>query len=396
MRIFLFITTICLSLNLYNQSITSVNPDSGYLGEKLTITIVGSGVDFTQGSNLVTLEKIGSSLSPSSYAIINSTTLNVLYLFSVNDPAGIYNVKFNSIVKTNGFKLLSDPTPPSLVSISPVSATQGQTLTIRINAHNTHFSQIGAPGTNAVYISKAGNNIYAVSVTVINDTTVDAPFKLSYSNAAGLYAVNLGNPLDGTISLSNSFNIIAGTNPPYITSVSPEMGHQNQIISVTITGANVDFMQGSSLSTSVSLTKGINTLSPTSYKSITKSTIVAEFALFNIYPIGFYNVNVINSFSNLSIAKVEGFYLDGPNSIYTDFEKPIEIYPNPSNGLFYYSKEQKPFESISVVDIQGKIVKEYSKINIDGTIDLTGLPQGIYFIQFYNKDSVKSKTVIIK
>ena len=57
----------------------------------------------------------------------------------------------------------------------------------------------------------------------------------------------------------------------------------------------------------------------------------------------------------------------------------IFIYPNPSEGIFYYKTSDHSILSMNVIDLTGKIVIDKSNLSEEGTIDLSGYSDGIYF-----------------
>lgn len=72
----------------------------------------------------------------------------------------------------------------------------------------------------------------------------------------------------------------------------------------------------------------------------------------------------------------------------------INIFPNPSEGIFYLQTQLKGMVSIRVCDIQAQIV--YSKtgfIDAIRSLNLSALPNGIYFIEVGNEQDSYSKKI---
>ncbi len=73
---------------------------------------------------------------------------------------------------------------------------------------------------------------------------------------------------------------------------------------------------------------------------------------------------------------------------------PVKIYPNPANSDFVV--EGKEINSINVLDITGKMVKQ---VNTSGTItnkiDLSDIKKGIYFIQINTAKGKVFKKIIV-
>ncbi len=75
-------------------------------------------------------------------------------------------------------------------------------------------------------------------------------------------------------------------------------------------------------------------------------------------------------------------------------ELEIAVYPNPSNGIF--TIETDDTYNVSVIDIRGKIVKEFVITTSVITLDLGDQPPGVYFINFKNDKTVNTLKFILK
>jgi hypothetical protein len=82
---------------------------------------------------------------------------------------------------------------------------------------------------------------------------------------------------------------------------------------------------------------------------------------------------------------------------FVSLENNVNIFPNPSNGLFNISKSNTiEISKIKVFDTNAKLLKEIVT-NIDNqnnAIDLSELSKGIYFIEISNKDDKTVKKII--
>ena len=93
-----------------------------------------------------------------------------------------------------------------------------------------------------------------------------------------------------------------------------------------------------------------------------------------------------------------------PTIIVADIEnKFIDIFPNPSNGIFYINLSISKFlnfanSKIIITDITGKIVyksqfkEKHSKIDID----ISELPAGIYILKIFNTEIYEQQKIIIQ
>ncbi len=80
----------------------------------------------------------------------------------------------------------------------------------------------------------------------------------------------------------------------------------------------------------------------------------------------------------------------------------LSVFPNPSQGVVKLNIEADLFNTakLKVIDAMGKMVYEQSNISVNGSytteIDLTGYPQGIYFITVSSDDKHVSKKIFLQ
>ncbi len=90
---------------------------------------------------------------------------------------------------------------------------------------------------------------------------------------------------------------------------------------------------------------------------------------------------------------VTGILNNDTNSISSAFS----IYPNPSSGIFNIQWNKAASFNYNIYDVSGKIIA--SKAKNSGTqhqIDLTGISQGMYFIQINSNEETTTKKILIK
>jgi hypothetical protein len=61
--------------------------------------------------------------------------------------------------------------------------------------------------------------------------------------------------------------------------------------------------------------------------------------------------------------------------------KSINVYPNPSNGIFTLEAEELIGQPIGIFDINGRLITEMNISNNKTLIDLSGNQRGVYFIR---------------
>ena len=71
----------------------------------------------------------------------------------------------------------------------------------------------------------------------------------------------------------------------------------------------------------------------------------------------------------------------------------INIYPNPSQGLFYVNTNEDQLE-YTILDTNGKIILNQISLNNE-PIDLRIMPQGLYFINLASENAVINKKIFI-
>jgi hypothetical protein len=74
----------------------------------------------------------------------------------------------------------------------------------------------------------------------------------------------------------------------------------------------------------------------------------------------------------------------------------INIYPNPTSGLFVIAGEAKQsVKSVEVTDISGKTIKQISNPTKDNLeMDLSACPAGIYFLKITTNKGIFTEKII--
>jgi hypothetical protein len=100
-----------------------------------------------------------------------------------------------------------------------------------------------------------------------------------------------------------------------------------------------------------------------------------------------------------SFCRKLGAYIAGVKNTLADNTK-IDVYPNPSNGKFYFrSQETKSFK-VSIQSLDGKVVFEKNIIGLSGEnnllANLKNLNSGTYFISLFTDNKIVATQPIIK
>ncbi len=278
--------------NLKSQEIININPDNSTQGESIDLTITGQNAHFIQATNTTLWFSQGSStiLDPVYFDVQNDNSILANFSFSLYDPTGEYNVNVNNSIDgdlalENGFILNAYSTDTFLVSVEPSEAHQNETIGLTISGYNTNFGQ----ASNTIWFNQGSNTVNSNYVYVENDNYIYAEFTFTESNPTGLYDLNVQNSTDGTLLLEDEFTLLSY---PKLVSVTPDEANKGDNIELTITGENTNFYQASN---TVWFTQGSNTvIYPENTDVVSDSKIIAEFAFFNTYETGTYDVNVYN------------------------------------------------------------------------------------------------------
>ena len=67
-------------------------------------------------------------------------------------------------------------------------------------------------------------------------------------------------------------------------------------------------------------------------------------------------------------------------------ERSIRIYPNPSDGIYYFNMEEYAVQSWIITDLSGRILKSHAQSVSSGVIDITEVPKGMYVLKVTTKD----------
>ncbi len=132
----------------------------------------------------------------------------------------------------------------SLVSVSPASASKGQTLDIDIVGSGTRFAS--ASSTVLIFQQASPTSSIVVnSVSAQSATKIRVNITIGSAANTGIYSIAVFNALDNTLFLNNSFTVSGSSAAPKIIQVNPNTGYRSQKLTVDITGSNTNFMSAS-------------------------------------------------------------------------------------------------------------------------------------------------------
>ncbi|MCP4439740.1 MAG: hypothetical protein GY810_12420 [Aureispira sp.] len=240
---------LCLGASLTQaQSITNVTPSQNPVDEggNLSVAISGNNTNFQQGSSTYVYAYVNGSYVP---GYVNNIFNNSIMNASFYLPCGVCGIATvyvqNPIDGTLAYNNAFSVNCSQLTGISPSTINAGQTLPISISGTNMNFSQ----GSNSVYFysSSTGQTLYPSSYNSATSSTLNVSLSVPSNSCSTTYDVCATSNTGCTECISNALTVV-GTNPnPVINSVSPNTGTPGQTLTISISGTDIDFTQGSSL-----------------------------------------------------------------------------------------------------------------------------------------------------
>lgn len=385
----------------FSQTIT-ISPNSANKGQSLPVSITGIGTNFSRGSNTVTFIRQGTSttdITLSNLTVISNNLMGGLLNVSSTAVAGAYTVRVtnpqNTTVNlTNGFTVNNTSSTPSLISITPNSGMQGQSLAVSITGLNTNFSS----ASNTVKFFKQGTesfDIFEINNSAVNNNLLGSDIIISPIAPTGVYSVGVENSIDGLVMLNNSFTVIQ--NNKSISRVAPDKGRQGESLAVTITGLNTNFSTGSS--SFYFLKQGsptndieiylMDVMSPT---EVSLNLNINSAALLGLYDIGYYNDQ------DGMILKLNSFTVNKAVGTPEINKATAQIYPNPASQVINIASNQI-IEEVTITDIAGRLIANKKPENKQTTIELNigelQIPKGIYIVKINTQAGFITKKILI-
>ena len=77
-------------------------------------------------------------------------------------------------------------------------------------------------------------------------------------------------------------------------------------------------------------------------------------------------------------------------------ENVLLVYPNPSNGIFQLISDVANPMEVTVFNAMGQLIHSEGNVTNNTSIDLRGVPNGLYSVRFYNEELNLLRQVIIQ
>jgi len=180
-----------------------------------------------------------------------------------------------------------------LVSILPNTGVRSQTLTVTITGSATSFSQ--ASTTLGFFNSGTSTAITINSIIVNSSTNLTASITVKANAIVGYYDVQVFSPGNGTLTLYQAFNVTGAS----ISNVTPSTFARNSKLSLTISGSNTHFDQGTGTNVSFFLQGSpTNFIHVDSTKAITANNLTAYISVNKFAPGTTYQLHTFNPTDN--------------------------------------------------------------------------------------------------
>lgn len=72
----------------------------------------------------------------------------------------------------------------------------------------------------------------------------------------------------------------------------------------------------------------------------------------------------------------------------------ISVYPNPSDGIFYFDVQNNGVSSWAIADLSGRILKQSAAIVSTGVIDISEFPSGVYMLRAKTSQKVLTQKLV--
>lgn len=389
-----------IKMGTTNPEIVSVEPNSAYQGDQLSVVVTGRNTTFEQGSSTLKFIKEMGSITPESRTVLNDTVIVGNFIFNFNDEPGVYDVRvgndyWGDVILIDGFELLASAGSPEILWSDPASANMGSRTVITIKAHNTNYNDSdNMPSVSLYYMYE---ELYPQRTTVVDSVTIEAEFVFSYANRTEPKKLIVNSPFEGTLILENAFQLIEQVPDATISGVDPDSAYLDDVITVNITGDGIIFMPGTS---QIKLVQDNFTIDATLENIINDTSITGEFDFLNSFPLGLYDVVVNNSWAWPEMTLEDGFTLSlfdfvDENSGFSL----LTIYPNPCHDFLNVVCNVKMTGTISltIYDIMGVKVQEteHSYLENEFQVYVKDAKPGKYFLKITDGDRTEVKQFIV-
>ena len=218
-----------------NATLLRVSPNASGQGTNVAVTLTASGTHFLQNATQVAFT---GGILTGDVQVTSSTTAVAQISVPAAATPGLQNVTVSTggeiASLQNAFGVFA--TTPILTSVSPSSGQQGQTLNVEIQGFNTSFNQSNL-------VADFTGEIAVNSVTVNSPTDVVVNITISQNANVGSITANLTSGPSGSATIF-PFTFTVTASSASIISVVPSTAPQGGQLTITVTGQNTHWVQG--------------------------------------------------------------------------------------------------------------------------------------------------------
>ncbi len=223
-----------------SATLLSVSPSVAAQGQSLPVTLTASGTHFLQDATQVS---ISGGVIVGNVQVTSPTTAIAQLAVAQSATVGVQSVTVSTggEIATLGSAFTVTGATPALLSVTPSTAIQGQTLNVVITGNSfTNFNQSNI-------LANFGGNIVVNSLTVNSPHVVTANITVSQNANVGGVAANLvSGPAGATTEFPFSFTVTPSS--AQIISVTPNSVPQGGQVTLAVVGLNTNWVQGTTKS----------------------------------------------------------------------------------------------------------------------------------------------------
>lgn len=401
-----------LEINLEDAKIVAATYGRGIWQSDIPVQIPATDVKFISINNPGINITCGSSVTPQIVVKNGGSTAltNVTVNYVVDATPYVYNWVGNIAASQN-----------QTINIPAITTTRGaHTLSFNITTSGDAYSDNNA-GNTAFYINDSGVAGVVNTFTNATDELIVIAAGWVRGNRTGdalqtsgntAYLTSLsGNYPDSVKSylVSQCYNLSTITNPE----ISFKMAFD---VELNWDLAYVEYSTNLGASWNVLGTMGTgwynSNRTPLTSGTDCDNCVGAQWTgtntTFNTYS---YGLTALNSETNVIFrivfisdgsvnqlgVKIDDFVINGVLSANSFETNQIEIYPNPSKGIFNFSFGNLNPNKIEVYDISGKLILQKNKLEVQNNqtnIDLSATSNGIYFVKITTDTNTITKRII--
>ncbi|MEO0403956.1 MAG: T9SS type A sorting domain-containing protein [Bacteroidota bacterium] len=210
----IFLTLFGASLTSFAQSITSIEPNVFQAGELTGIVdILGEGNSWGEGAGVYYARLVNDvdTIYHVDLTVIDNNHIQAEYVIQGSVSTGCYLVETYDLVNEwvgldCGVTIEGEGEDSSILSISPNSGMQGQTINAEVEGFNT-FWFVGAGIYWVRLIDPNGDLIFTTLTSFNSDTNVEITFELPMDAELGCYDVIAYDETVGEVALVCGFEV---------------------------------------------------------------------------------------------------------------------------------------------------------------------------------------------